>query len=65
MATVVYLINRFHTKAVHYRIPMEAWSLGRWKVENLRVFGCVAYAHVPKEQRKKLDDKGEVHLHRV
>ena len=22
------------------------------------MFGCVAYAHVPKEQRKKLDDKG-------
>ena len=21
-------------------------------------FGCVAYAHVPKEQRQKLDDKG-------
>lgn len=23
------------------------------------MFGCVAYAHVPKENRQKLDDKGE------
>ena len=30
----------------------------KWIVEQLRVFGCVAYAHVPKEKRKKLDDKG-------
>ena len=58
MATAVYLINRCPTKAVCDRIPMEAWSRGRWTVEHLRVFGCVAYAHVPKEKRQKLDDKG-------
>ena len=51
VATVVYLINRCPTKAIRDRIPMEAWSRGRWKVEHLRVFGCVAYAHVPKEKR--------------
>ena len=58
VATVVYLINRSPTKVVYDKIPMEAWSQGRWTVEHLRVFGCVAYAHVPKEQRQKLDDKG-------
>ena len=26
-------------------------------ISPLRVFGCVAYAHVPKEQRGELDDK--------
>ena len=26
-------------------------------VSNLRVFGCVAYAHIPDHQRKKLDEK--------
>ena len=25
----------------------------------MRVFGCVAYAHVPDQLRKKLDSKGE------
>ena len=49
VATAVYLINRCPTKAVCDRIPMEAWSRGRWIVEHLRVFECVAYAHVPKE----------------
>ena len=27
-------------------------------VSHLKVFGCVAYAHVPDELRKKLDKKG-------
>ena len=33
-----------------------------WKkpcVNHFRIFGCVAYAHIPDEKRKKLDDKGE------
>ena len=58
VATVVYLINRCPTKEVCDRIPMEAWSQGRWIVEHLRVFGCVVYAHVPKGKSKKLDEKG-------
>ncbi|KAI3700974.1 hypothetical protein L2E82_45615 [Cichorium intybus] len=28
-------------------------------VVHLRIFGCIAYAHVPDQKRKKLDDKGE------
>ena len=58
MEIAVYIINRCPTKAVHDKIPIEAWLQGRWTVEHLRVFGCVAQAHVPKEQREKLDDKG-------
>ena len=58
LATTIYLINRCPTKAFHDRIPTEAWSQGRLIVKHLRVFGCVVYAHVPKEQRQKLDDKG-------
>ena len=51
MTTIVYLINRCPKKVVCDRIPMEAWSQGRWIVEHLRVFGCVAYGYMPKEQR--------------
>ena len=58
VATTVYLINRCPTKSVRDKIPLEAWSRNRWTVEHLRVFRCVAYAHVPKEKRQKLDDKG-------
>ncbi len=28
-------------------------------IYHLRMIGCVAYAHVPKELRGKLDDKSE------
>ena len=48
IAKTMYLINRCPTKAVHDKIPLQAWSKGRWTVAHLRVFKCVAYAHVPK-----------------
>ena len=59
MAIVVYLINMCPTKVVRDRIPIEAWSRGRWTVEHLRVFGCVAYAHVPKEKSLPTEFWGE------
>ena len=41
------------------RVPQEAWSGMSFNVSHIKVFGCVAYAHVPKELRGKLDDKSE------
>ena len=32
IATAVYLINRFPTKLVRDKIPLEAWSRNRWTV---------------------------------
>ena len=58
VAIVVYLINKCPTKVVYDKILLESWSQHRWIVEHLRVFICVAYELVPKEQRQKLDDKG-------
>lgn len=55
----IYLLNRSPTIAVRDRTPEEAWSGRRPSVDHLRIFGCIAYAHVPDEKRKKLDDKGE------
>lgn len=37
----------------------EAWSQRRSSVDYFRIFGCIAYAHIPEEKRQKLDDKGE------
>ncbi|XP_063836470.1 protein son of sevenless [Ostrinia nubilalis] len=39
--------------------PSELWEGRKPDVSNLRVFGSIAYNHVPKELRKKLDDKGK------
>ena len=37
--------------------PFEAFTGKKPNVENLRIFGCDAYAHTPKDERKKLDSK--------
>ncbi|KAL6322426.1 hypothetical protein AAG906_008081 [Vitis piasezkii] len=36
----------------------EGWSGWKLVVDHFKIFGCIAYAHVP-TKRKKLDDKGE------
>eukprot|EP00253_Pinus_taeda_P011071 PITA_11071 len=55
----VYILNRCPTKAVMNRIPEEAWSGQKQTITHMRVFGCVAYAHVPNQLRRKLDSKGD------
>ena len=57
VATSIHLIHRCPTKGVSDKIPLETWARHRWIVEHLKVFGCIAYAHVSNEQRKKLDNK--------
>ena len=53
------MISRSPTKSVMNIVPEQAWSSMSCSVSHLRVFGCVAYAHVPKERRGKPDDKSE------
>ena len=55
----VYILNRCPTKAVMNRVLEEAWSGTKQFVTHKKVFGCVAYAHVPDQLRNKLDSKGE------
>jgi len=55
----VYILNRCPTKVVMNRVPEEAWSGRKQGVTHMKVFRCVAYAHIPDQLRKKLDNKGE------
>lgn len=57
LSTAVYLRNRSPTKAVDGMTPCEAWTRKKPEVAHLRVFGCEAYAHIPKDERRKLDPK--------
>ena len=59
LSTAVYLRNRSPTKAVEAMTPFEAWVGEKPNVGHLRTFGCVAYAHVAKDERKKLDSKAK------
>jgi len=52
-----HVLNRCPTKALKSITPYEAWFDKKPSVDYFRVFGCLAYAHVPQELRGKLDDK--------
>ena len=52
-----YILNRCPTKALQSITPYEAWNGKKPSIGHLRVFGCLAYALVPMQQRRKLDDK--------
>lgn len=54
----VHVLNRSPTVAVKHMTPEEAWSDRKPTVDHFKVFGCIAYSHVPDENRRKLDDKG-------
>ncbi|XP_016649728.1 PREDICTED: uncharacterized protein LOC107881140 [Prunus mume] len=55
----IHILNRSPTFAVRDLTPEEAWSGRKPAVGYFKVFGCIAYARIPDEKRKKLDDKGE------
>ena len=57
VSTAVYLKNRCPTKAVQGMTPYEAWHGEKPRVDHFRVFGCDAYAHIPKDERGKFDTK--------
>ena len=58
METASYIRNRTPTSALEgNKTPFETWSGRKPDVSKLKVFGCIAYAHVPDAQRQKLDQK--------
>ncbi|KAI3806370.1 hypothetical protein L1987_22271 [Smallanthus sonchifolius] len=57
VATAIYFINRVLTKAVKFKTPIEAWSCSKPSLHHLKIFGCIAYGHIPVHQRRKLDDR--------
>lgn len=55
----IHILNRSPTLAVKNMTPEEAWSGRKPTVDHFKIFGCIAYAHVPEQKRTKLDNKGE------
>lgn len=56
VVTAGFLINRVPCRSQN-RSPEEIWSGRRPNLKFLRVFGCPALVHIPKEKRRKLDVK--------
>jgi hypothetical protein len=59
VGTTCYLVNRSDSSTLDDKTPNEVWTGKKPSLQHLRVFGCDAYVHVPKENRSKLDKKVE------
>ena len=62
VTTVVYIMNQCPTKSVKNKVPQEAWTCMNHSVSHLNFFGCVAYAHVLNELRRKLQEGIEMYF---
>ena len=57
IANAAYVRNRSPTSALQNMTPFEAWWGHKPSLKHLRTFGCIAYAHIAKGKRRKLDSK--------
>ncbi len=47
--TTTHVFNRIGTMTLFYKTPHEAWFAIKTNVVHIRVFGYVAFTHIPKE----------------
>ncbi|GKA22209.1 putative RNA-directed DNA polymerase [Tanacetum coccineum] len=57
--TAVHVINLTPCVPLHFDVPDRVWSGKDVSYRHLRVFGCKASVHIPKDERSKLDVKGK------
>jgi hypothetical protein len=57
--TTIYVQNRSPHRILKDMTPEEAFSGKKPNVENLRIFGCPVYSHIPKDKRNKLEPSGK------
>jgi hypothetical protein len=55
--TARYLVNMSPLWMLVDMTPNEVWSGKKPSVAHIKVFGCDAFVHVPKEKRSKMDKK--------
>lgn len=51
MACAVYLSNRSPIRSLQKATPQEKWSGWKPTLSHIRVFGIIAYVHVPDEKK--------------
>jgi hypothetical protein len=59
MGIACYLVNRSPSSVLDDKTPQEVWTGKEPSLTHLKVFGCDAYVHVPKENKSKLRKKDE------
>jgi len=55
----IHILNRCPTKTLDNIVLEEAWIERKLDISHIRIFGYIAYAHVPDKLRQKLNDKSE------
>lgn len=54
-----YVKNRAMHSAINDNVPEGMWTGNIPSVKHLKVYGCLAYVHVPKQHRNKLDQRAK------
>jgi hypothetical protein len=49
VGTACYLVNKSPSSVLDEKTPQEVWTGKKPSLTHLKVFGCEAYVHVPKE----------------
>ena len=57
--TAVYIINRTYANKKN-ETPFQLWYDKIPDISNFKVFGSLAFSHIPKQKRQKLDKKSEM-----
>jgi hypothetical protein len=52
-------LNKYPTTSVKDKVPQEEWGGTKLNVSHFRIFGCISFANIHEELRKKLDKKSE------
>ena len=52
---VVYVQNRLSHSSLGFKTPKEMYTGKKHEVSHLKIFGCLVYVHILKENRTKLD----------
>ncbi|UYV80202.1 hypothetical protein LAZ67_18001996 [Cordylochernes scorpioides] len=55
--TAAYIKNKCYNTALKDKVPDRLWLERNPSVRHLKAFGCLAYSHIPRERRRKLDHR--------
>ncbi|KAK2577746.1 hypothetical protein KPH14_012773, partial [Odynerus spinipes] len=59
VTTAAYIKNRVGHSATQGVVPLTMWIDRKPSVKHLKIYGCLAYARIPDQGRRKLDDRAD------
>ena len=57
LLTIVHIINMSPSRPLELKNRQETWTGSKPNYDKLRIFGCEAYALIPKDDRRKLEPR--------